>query len=151
MLCEKGLNSTKQYFRLFQIERICRRQFLSFIKMVESSPNGKKTRWKTEKLLIMSNFSFSRCVFKQFVLQKCKNKGLLGKGLTINKRTTFWLVEWCFTPLSTVFQPYLGNSSHYSCLSWNSPVLGWGSEVSYLSAAQTQDPWINPFPHNPNF
>ena len=40
-----------------------------------------------------------------------------------------WLVE-CFTPLSTVFQSYHGDSSHYSCLSWVSPVLGWGSEVS---------------------
>ena len=32
--------------------------------------------------------------------------------------------------LSTVFQSYHGNSSHYSCLPWVSPVLGWGSEVS---------------------
>ena len=35
-----------------------------------------------------------------------------------------------FTPLSTVFQLYHGDSSHYSCLSWVSPVLGWDSEVS---------------------
>ena len=28
------------------------------------------------------------------------------------------LTEWCFTPLSTVFQSYHGDSSHYSCLSW---------------------------------
>ena len=27
-------------------------------------------------------------------------------------------------------QSYHGDSSHYSCLSWVSPVLGWGSEVS---------------------
>ena len=33
-------------------------------------------------------------------------------------------MEWCFTPLSTVFQSYHGDSSHYSCLSWVSPVLG---------------------------
>ena len=39
-------------------------------------------------------------------------------------------IEWCFTPLSTVFQSYHGNSSHYSCLSLVSPVLGWGSAVS---------------------
>ena len=32
--------------------------------------------------------------------------------------------------LSTVFQSYLGNSSHYSCLSWVAHVLGWGSVVS---------------------
>ena len=39
-----------------------------------------------------------------------------------------WLTEWlkgCFMPLSTVFQSYHGNSSHYSCISWVSPVLGW--------------------------
>ena len=31
-------------------------------------------------------------------------------------------------PLSTVFQSHHGNSSHNSCLSWVSAVLGWGSE-----------------------
>ena len=33
-------------------------------------------------------------------------------------------------PLSTVSQLYPCESSHYSCFSWVSPVLGWGSEVS---------------------
>ena len=33
-------------------------------------------------------------------------------------------------PLSTVLQPYHGDSSHYSCLSWVLPILEWGSEVS---------------------
>ena len=37
----------------------------------------------------------------------------------------------CFTPLSTVFQSYHSDSSHYSCHSWVSPVLGWGSAVFY--------------------
>ena len=41
-----------------------------------------------------------------------------------------WLAEWCFMPLSTVFQSYHCDSSHYSCLSRVSPVLGLGSEVS---------------------
>ena len=35
------------------------------------------------------------------------------------------MIEWCFTLLSTVFQSYYGDSSHYSCLSRVSPVLGW--------------------------
>ena len=39
-------------------------------------------------------------------------------------------IKWCFTPLLTLFQSYHGDSSHYSSLSWVSPVLGWGSEVS---------------------
>ena len=44
--------------------------------------------------------------------------------------TLYRLIEWCFAPLSTIFQSYHGDSSHYSCLSWVSPVLGSGSEVS---------------------
>ena len=44
--------------------------------------------------------------------------------------TIDWLIEWCFTPLSTVFQSYHGNSSRYSCISWVSLVLGWASRVS---------------------
>ena len=47
-----------------------------------------------------------------------------------------WLIKWCFRPLSTVFQPYHCNSSHYSWLSWVFRVLRWGSEVSC--------PWILP-------
>ena len=39
--------------------------------------------------------------------------------------TCKWLIDWCFTPLSTVFQSYQRDSSYYSCLSWVSPVLGW--------------------------
>ena len=35
------------------------------------------------------------------------------------------LIEWCFMLLSTVFHSYHRDSSHYSCLSWVSPVLGW--------------------------
>ena len=63
-----------------------------------------------------------------------------------------WLIEWCFTPLSTVFQSYHGDSSHYSYLSWVSPVLGWALKCLVQghphkkprgsSAARTQDPWI---------
>ena len=42
-----------------------------------------------------------------------------------------WLIDWMvFTLLSTIFQSYHSNSSHYSCLSWVSTVLGYGSEVS---------------------
>ena len=37
-----------------------------------------------------------------------------------------WLIEWCFTPLSTVSQWQLT----LFMSSWVSPVLGWGSEVS---------------------
>ena len=53
-------------------------------KMAEISQTH-KTQWEKEKLLAMSNFSFSCSVFKRFVLQTCKNQGLFGKGLnTLN-------------------------------------------------------------------
>ena len=53
---------------------------ISLMKMAETSPSGYKTLWEKEKLLIMSNFSFSHSVFKRHVLQTCKNQDLLGKG-----------------------------------------------------------------------
>ena len=50
--------------------------------MAEHSPNRLKTLWEKEKLLVMSNFSFSHSVFKRLVLQTRKNQGLFGKGLS---------------------------------------------------------------------
>ena len=40
-----------------------------------------RKHWEKEKLLVMSNFSFSHSVFKRLVLQTHKNQGLFGKGL----------------------------------------------------------------------
>ena len=48
-----------------------------------------------------------------------------------------------FYAVLTVFQSYHGDSSHYSCLSWVSSVLGWGSEVSCprtLARKNPEDP-----------
>ena len=39
--------------------------------MPESFPNVEKTLWEKEKLLNMSNFSFSHSIFKRPVLQTC--------------------------------------------------------------------------------
>ena len=47
--------------------------------MAGSSPNRWKTLWEKEKLLVMSNFSFSHSVFKILALQTCINQGLFGK------------------------------------------------------------------------
>ena len=52
------------------------------MKMEESSSSGKKTLGVKEKLLVTSNFSFSRSVFKRLVVQTRKTQGLFGKGLT---------------------------------------------------------------------
>ena len=41
-------------------------------KMAESYPNGWKTLWKKEKLLVMSNFSFSHC-FQKTVTSNLEN------------------------------------------------------------------------------
>ena len=35
--------------------------------------------WVKEKLLVMSNFSFSNCLFKRLILQTSKNQGLFEK------------------------------------------------------------------------
>ena len=79
-LWSKGLTlSQTTNFRLFQTERLCRRQFQILITIAESSPNGYKTLWEKEKLLVTSNFSFSHSVFTRLVLQTRKNQGLFGK------------------------------------------------------------------------
>ena len=71
---------------------------------------------------------------------------------TLYRTTKLRMIEWCFTPLSTVYQSYHSDSSRYSCLSWVSPVLGWAlkclpqghscKKPRGSSAARTQDPWI---------
>ena len=61
--------------------------------MTGSSLKGKKTLWEKEKLLVMSNFSFSHSVFKRLVLQTRKNQGLFGKGLTLSQTTNFRLFQ----------------------------------------------------------
>ena len=53
----------------------------SLMETVESSLNRWKTLCEKEKLLVASNFSFSRSVFKRLVWQTRKNQGLFGKGL----------------------------------------------------------------------
>ena len=75
--------------RCFQTERVCGQQFqtirrckwntvFQFSKWVE-------TLWIKEKLLMMSNFSFSHSVFKWLVLQIHKNQCLFG-----NEQTSFF-------------------------------------------------------------
>ena len=51
------------------------------MKLAESSPKGLKTLLEKEKLLVMSNFSFSHSIFKRLLLQTRKNQGLFGKVL----------------------------------------------------------------------
>ena len=49
--------------------------------MAESYPDGEKTLWEKEKLLITNNFSFSHSVFKRLVSQGHQKVSLCGNGL----------------------------------------------------------------------
>ena len=51
-------------------------------KLAESYPNGQKTLWEKEKLLVTSNFSFSPSVSKRLVSQGRQKVSLCGNGLT---------------------------------------------------------------------
>ena len=50
--------------------------------MAESYPNGQKTLWEKEILLVTSNFSFSNCVFNRLVSQGRQKVSLCGNGLS---------------------------------------------------------------------
>ena len=54
-------------FQLFKTERVCRQQF--------------QIQWKWQN--VMSNFSFSHCVFKRLALHTRKSQGLFGKGFRV--------------------------------------------------------------------
>ena len=60
-------------FRLFQTERVCRRQFQIWRKWQKVIQMGRKP--------IMSNFSFSHSVFKTLVSQGRQKASLYGNGL----------------------------------------------------------------------
>ena len=59
------------------------------VKMAERSQNRLKTLWEMEKLLFMSNFSFSHSVLERLLLQTRKNQGLFGKGLNETQNIKF--------------------------------------------------------------
>ena len=51
--------------------------------MAQSYPNGSKTLWEKEKLLVTSNFSFSDSAFKRLVSQGRQKVSLCGNGLNV--------------------------------------------------------------------
>ena len=53
--------------------------------MAENDPNGEKTLWEKEKLLVTSNFSFSHSVFKRLVSQGRQKVSLCENGLTLSQ------------------------------------------------------------------
>ena len=56
--------------------------------MAESSPDGLKTLWEKEKLLVKRNSSLFRSINERLALQTRKNKGLTEKGLIIKPACT---------------------------------------------------------------
>ena len=71
-------------FRLFQTERVCRRQFQIWQKWPKAIQTGRK-HWEKEKLLVTSNFSFSHSVFKRLVSLRHQKVSLCGNGLTLSQ------------------------------------------------------------------
>ena len=84
-------------FGLCQAERVCRRQFEFDEKNGKFSDRVENALGK-EKLLVKSNFSYFRSVFKRRALQTRKNQGLFGKGL---KRRSEYAIGMlcCIKPL----------------------------------------------------
>ena len=84
------------------------------MKMASSSLNELKTMWEKEKMLITSNFSSSRSVFKRLVRQTRKNQGLLGKELkyicqdrkafTIDKSKVGLMMYVSFNPVQSTVE-----------------------------------------------
>ena len=94
------------------------------------------TLWEREKLLIWSNFNFSQC-FLPFWRICCHFHQILNCHL---QTLSVWIDWMVFYAALTVFQSYRSDSSRNTCLSWVSPVLGWGSEVSYLRTLPQKNP-----------
>ena len=93
----------------------------NMMKMAETFPNRLKTLWEKEKLLVMSNFSFSHSVFKRLVLQTLKNQGLFGKGLMSiyivrndSKRCPVQCFSLTYTQCIFMMQYYSGQLSQTS-------------------------------------
>ena len=101
--------------------------FWVFLKKKLTNAHTHAHTWLSLYKSIINRIIKEICIHK-FNLPKfwCSNSMHFSYELTQNTKGKYdWLIEWCFTPLLTVFQSYHGDSSHYSCLSWVSPVLGW--------------------------
>ena len=73
-------------FRLFQTERVCRRQFQIWQKVIQTGRKrcGKRRNCllRAISLLVTNNFSFSHSVFKRLDSQGHQKVSLCGNGLT---------------------------------------------------------------------
>ena len=88
--------------------------------------------WEMEKLLVMSNFSFSHRIFKRLVHQTRKNKSLFGKGLKhyLTNKSVF-----CLQPTEVNLHLII----HYNSLPYQLLHYFWNRSLVLQYA-------INPFP-----
>ena len=101
----------------------------NFIKMSKSSPDGLKTVWEKEKLLVTQFLLFLQ-VFNRLVLLTCKNQGLFGKWLTLSQTSPDFDVS-----AVQVFWKHYGRKSWLIVLGFNTTltakVISWRS-VTHL-------------------
>ena len=80
-------------FRLFQTERVCRRQFQIRRKWQKVIQTGRKHCWQRKNCSLTSNFSFSHSVFKRLVSQGRQMVSLCGNGLKTSMEKERSLLE----------------------------------------------------------
>ena len=88
-------------FRLFQTERVCRRQFQILQKWQKVIQTGRKH--------VTSNFSFSHSVFKRFVSQEPQKVSLCGNRLTCSQTSPGFYV-----PAVQVFRKHCRKRSNFA-------------------------------------
>ena len=98
--CTKIWNLTLSHttnFRLFQTERVCRRQFRSWWKWWNVHHRGRKHCGKRKNCLLQAISSFPN-VFKRFVLQTQKKPGLVWERVKRYEVDKIYRYIWFFIP-----------------------------------------------------
>ena len=123
-------------FRLFQTERVCR-QFQIWRKWQKAIQTGRKL-WEKEKLLVTSNFSFPHSVLKKACFPGASKGVIVWEWVKMAAISEFALSAWLNGVLRRFQQDvsHITDSSHYLCLSWVSPILGWLSAWTFIRLIQ---------------
>ena len=75
-------------FRLFQTERVCRRQFQIWRKWQKATHTGRKHCWKSRNCSLRAIFPFPS-VFNRLASQGSQKVSLCGNGLNLSQTTKF--------------------------------------------------------------
>ena len=76
-----GINPCSQRMSLIPLPNDNISGWSKLTEFAEGAPNELKTLWEKEKLLVMSNISFSHSVFRRLVQQTRKTRAFFRKGL----------------------------------------------------------------------